>query len=185
LAGEQAWRMLREGMGFGEVLASHELELASDALVPWSRWITPRVPSALARNKRFDTRFFLTVLPEGQVAGVDEHEAVEGDWLAPREALLRYCNGEILMGPPQIMSLLQLTGFGSTGEILESARKRGPVLIEPEPFEMDGCRVVCYPGDENHPVREAVLTGPTRMLQRGKRFEPPGGIPALLKWAGC
>jgi len=184
-AGERAWTMLREGFGFAQVLAAHDLELMADALVPWSRWITPRVPAAMARNKRFDTRFFLAALPEGQIAGFDDHEAVAGDWLNPREALRRYRDGAIVLGPPQIMSLVQLAQHRTAAEVVESARSRGPVLIEPEPFELEGCRVVAYPGDERHPLRERVMAGPTRLIQRGNRFEPLEGIDALLESAGC
>ncbi|MCM5569476.1 NUDIX hydrolase [Burkholderiaceae bacterium FT117] len=183
--GERAWAMLREGVGFAEVLAAHDLELASDALVPWSRWITPRIPSTMARNKRFDTRFFVAALPEGQEAGFDDHEAVAGEWLDPREALRRYRDDRIVIGPPQIMSLVQLAQYGSTAEVLEAARGRGPVLIEPEPFELEGCRVVAYPGDERHPLRDRVMVGPTRLIQRGNRFEPLEGIDALLECVGC
>lgn len=182
--GERAWTMLREGFGFGEVLETLGLELASDALVPWSRWITPRVPSMMV-GKRFDTRFFVAALPEGQTAGFDDHEAVAGDWLNAREALRRYAAGQIVLGPPQIMSLLQLAPCRSVDEVLHAARGRRPPLIEPEAFDLDGIRVVCYPGDERHPCRERAMIGPTRLFQRNKRFEPEEGIEALLEMAGC
>jgi 8-oxo-dGTP pyrophosphatase MutT (NUDIX family) len=181
---ERAWSLLREGVGFGEVLATRDLELASDALVPWSRWITPKVPSMMV-GKRFDTRFFVAALPEGQVAGFDDHEAVAGDWFSARQALTRYAAGDIILGPPQIMSLLQLAPCRSVAEVLDAARRRRPPLIEPEPFDLDGVRVVCYPGDERHPCRERALIGPTRLFQRNKRFEPAEGIEALLEMARC
>ncbi|MFA7665999.1 MAG: NUDIX hydrolase [Burkholderiaceae bacterium] len=183
--GERAWAMLREGFGFAQVLAAHDLQLAADDLVPWSRWITPRIPSMMARNKRFDTRFFVTTLPEGQEAGFDDHEAVAGDWLDPREALRRYRDGRIVLGPPQIMSLVQLAQYASTEAIIAAAREAGPPLIEPEPFEIDGCRVVAYPGDERHPVPERCMVGPTRLIQRNNRFEPIEGIDALMACVGC
>jgi hypothetical protein len=182
--GERAWAMLREGHSFDEVLASLGFELASDALVPWSRWITPRVPSMMV-GKRFDTRFFVAALPDGQTAGFDDHEAVAGDWLSAREALRRYVARDIVLGPPQIMSLLQLAPCRSVAEVLDAARRRPPPLIEPEPFDQDGVRVVCYPGDERHPCRERALIGPTRLYQRNKRFEPAEGVDALLTLAGC
>jgi hypothetical protein len=83
------------------------------------------------------------------------------------------------------MSLVQLAQHRSAAEVIESARSRGPVLIEPEPFELEGCRVVAYPGDERHPLRERVMAGPTRLIQRGNRFEPLEGIDALLECVGC
>jgi 8-oxo-dGTP pyrophosphatase MutT (NUDIX family) len=183
--GERAWLLHREGVGFCEVLAAHQLDLDVAGLVPWSRWITPRVPSAMAKSRRFDTRFFLARLPEGQQAGYDDHEAVAGDWLHPRQALRLYRERRILMGPPQLMSLVQLAQHDSVDALMAAARRTGPVLIEPEPFDIDGCRVVAYPGDERHPLRERVMHGPTRLIERDGRYEPIEGIDALLEAAGC
>jgi 8-oxo-dGTP pyrophosphatase MutT (NUDIX family) len=78
---------LSQGMAFNPLLAQLNLTLHTDALVPWSRWITPRVPSVT--NKRFDTRFFLARAPTDQIAAHDNHETTESVWLAPREALTR------------------------------------------------------------------------------------------------
>ena len=182
IAGERAWSMLRAGLSFCELLTALELQIDTEALVPWSRWITPRVPSMTA-GRRFDTRFFVAALPAGQSAGIDDHEAVHGEWLNPGIALRRYADGEVTLGPPQIMSLLQLAACRSAAEVLDAARLRKPALIEPEPFQLDGRRVVCYPGDTHHPVAERAMLGPTRLIQRDGRFEPPGGIEELLSLA--
>ncbi|HRO59910.1 MAG TPA: NUDIX hydrolase, partial [Burkholderiaceae bacterium] len=79
---------------------------------------------------------------------------------------------------------LQLAACRSAAEVLDAARLRKPALIEPEPFQLDGRRVVCYPGDTHHPVAERAMLGPTRLIQRDGRFEPPGGIEELLGLAG-
>src|ERR1700716_1251102 len=48
---------------FADVLAVEELVLATDLLVPFAHWITPRhVP------KRFDTLFFAVLAPADQVS---------------------------------------------------------------------------------------------------------------------
>jgi hypothetical protein len=36
-------------------------------------------------------------------------------------------------------------------------------------------RVICYPGDERHPLPAAVVPGPTRLMFRNRRFEPSSG----------
>jgi len=54
-------------------------------------------------------------------------------------------------------------------------------LIHPEPFEDQGIRVICYPGDERHSVTERALPGPTRLHYRERRFEPAGGFEALFE----
>lgn len=63
---------------------------------------------------------------------------------------------------------------------MATAASRAPALIEPEPFDLDGVRVICYPGDPAHSVAQRVWTGPTRLSYRNQRFEAEGGLAALL-----
>jgi 8-oxo-dGTP pyrophosphatase MutT (NUDIX family) len=156
------------------------LRLHAASLWPWSRWITPRQPSVT--NKRFDTRFFVAPAPPDQDARHDNHEATEVVWATPRESLQRYWAGEIDLAPPQIMSLAQLARLTDVQQVMALARSRPPALVEPEPFDEDGCRVICYPGDPRHRQRQPVWDGPTRLTHRNRRFEPEGGLGALL---GC
>ena len=61
-----------KGVGFGELISREELELGLEALTPFAHWITPkRLP------KRFDTAFYITLAPEGQVGVHDGYESVE------------------------------------------------------------------------------------------------------------
>jgi 8-oxo-dGTP pyrophosphatase MutT (NUDIX family) len=175
---ELAWHLLRGGRAFGEVLAHLSLRLEASRLQPWSRWITPLVGGVM--RKRFDTRFFLAPVPAGQVPRHDDHEAIDSMWLTPRAALQRYWDGRIELAPPQIMSLAHLARHPSVASALSQARSRPPPLVVPEPFEHDGMRMVCYPGDERHTVRERALPGPTRLSYRNRRFEPAGGLDALF-----
>ena len=48
-------------LGFADFLHGRELVLRADLLVPWSRWITPEF-----EPRRYDTYFFVALLPEGQ-----------------------------------------------------------------------------------------------------------------------
>jgi 8-oxo-dGTP pyrophosphatase MutT (NUDIX family) len=169
---------LSQGMAFNPLLTQLNLTLHTEALVPWSRWITPRVPSVT--NKRFDTRFFLAQAPADQIAAHDNHETTESVWLSPREALTRYWAGHIELAPPQIMSLTHLNRYDSAAGALAAASSQKPPTIQPEPFDQDGMRVICYPGDERHSLRDRVLPGPTRLHFRNRRFEPAGGLDELL-----
>src|SRR4051812_23102266 len=173
-----ATTLSREGRAFDEVLAALSLRLHTASLQPWSRWITPRVGAVV--RKRFDTRFFLARVPEGQIARHDDHEATESVWLAPRTALEQYRDGAIELAPPQIMSLAHLSRHASVESALAQARLRQPPLVLPEAFEHEGERVVCYPGDERHSVRERALPGPTRLHYRNRRFEPADGFESLF-----
>jgi 8-oxo-dGTP pyrophosphatase MutT (NUDIX family) len=173
-----ACRLLREGRTFGEVLTTMSLRLQASFLQPWSRWITP-VLGAVVR-KRFDTRFFLAAIPAGQTPVHDGHEATDSLWLSPRAALRLYWERRIELAPPQVMSLAHLSRHSSVACALAEARGRLPPAVRPEPFEQDGTRIVCYPGDARHPVRERALAGPTRLYYRDRRFEPAEGFEAFF-----
>ena len=184
----QAAALLREGQGFNAVLARLGLRLQTRNVVPWTRWITPTSTSSpFMLNKRFDTRFFLATVPAGQVACHDDHETTASVWLAPREALRQYWNGQMDMVPPQIMSLAHLARFSRVDAVLAAARSCPPPLILPELFDVPGDgeaegggQCVCYPGDSRHPVRQPAMPGPSRLYYRSGRFEPEGGFDALF-----
>lgn len=64
----QQWqRLLHEGASFASLLSQEGLQLDTQPLAPWSRWITPVVPSVT--NKRFDTRFFCGCIAKRTVTG--------------------------------------------------------------------------------------------------------------------
>ena len=174
----QATAMLREGHGFAAVLAEMKLRLQTSSLAPWSRWITPVSPSVM--NKRFDTRFFVAAVPTGQIAMHDNYEATESVWLTPRMALEQQRDALIEMAPPQIMTLAHLSRFDNVQSVMAEARSRRPPVIKPHPIDIDGTRVICYPGDDAHPVRQRAMPGPTRLRYRNKLFEPPEGFEALF-----
>ena len=174
----EATALLKQGLTFSGMLTALGLRLQTDSLLPWSRWITPRQPSVT--NKRFDTRFFISVVPAQQTASHDNHETTESVWLPPRRALEMYWDGQITLAPPQIMSLVNLAQHTRAAAVMQSARQMAPALIEPEPFDEDGLRVICYPGDARHSVRTQALPGPTRLVFRNRRFEPLAGLASLL-----
>jgi 8-oxo-dGTP pyrophosphatase MutT (NUDIX family) len=173
-----AWAALRHGPRFDELLEPLQPRLVASALRPWSRWITPTLSSV--GRKRFDTRFFVATVPPGQQPGHDEHEATESLWLPPRTALRQYWDGLIELAPPQIMSLTHLARHRSVVSVFAAAAARRPPCIRPEPRDVDGLRVLCYPGDPWHSQQEQVLPGPTRLTWRNKRFEPDAGLDILL-----
>ncbi len=157
---------------------SGSMRLQTQAVHPWSRWITPRMPSVT--NKRFDTRFFIAVLPPGQKAAHDNVEATESAWLRPRAALEQYWAREIELAPPQIMSLAHLARYSTAAEAMAQARSQLPPLIMPEAFQENDERIICYPGHPRHPVPARALPGPLQLFWRNKRFEPAGGFDALF-----
>jgi 8-oxo-dGTP pyrophosphatase MutT (NUDIX family) len=169
---------LAHGLSWAQACQNLSLQLRADQLVPWSRWITPR--QASVTRQRFDTRFFITRAPEGQTAQHDDHETTEALWLTPREALVRYWAHQMELAPPQIMGLVQLARHAHVHSALSEAQSRPPPVVEPEPFDQDGVRTICYPGDPRHSVPTPAFAGPTRLVFVNRRFEPEQGLAALL-----
>lgn len=175
----QLWQQaLHGGQGFVQVLQAAGLRVDTQHLAPWSRWITPLQPSVT--NQRFDTRFFVAVLPQGQHPIHDNIEAIDSVWLSPLEALTRYWAGGLPLAPPQIMTLVSLLSHACTASVLNLAKQRTPPKVLPETFDDAGVRTLCYPGDPRHSVSQRAMPGPTRLRFVAGRFEPNQGFEEFL-----
>lgn len=97
-----------------------------ESLVPYSRWITPKVIPI-----RFDTRFYLASHPDDTVPEVDGEEVIDWAWLEPAVALERHTSGEIELVFPTIKHLESLVGFTSVGDAMEAAEKNEVQPVEP------------------------------------------------------
>jgi len=70
------------GAAFPEALRQAGITPDFDALVMFARWITP----ALLR-RRYDTRFYLARMPQGQSVRPQQGEIVDWLWVSPARAL--------------------------------------------------------------------------------------------------
>jgi glyoxylase-like metal-dependent hydrolase (beta-lactamase superfamily II)/8-oxo-dGTP pyrophosphatase MutT (NUDIX family) len=75
---------------FFELLEKENLYLPLGSLAYYGHWVTQP-----GRSRRFDTRFFVTLAPEGQEGAHDANETVHHLWISPRAALERAERGEI------------------------------------------------------------------------------------------
>jgi 8-oxo-dGTP pyrophosphatase MutT (NUDIX family) len=116
-----------------------------DALVKFSRWITPAEVKI-----RFDTHFFLTPLPEGQAPAVDGAECVDLGWFSPGEALRASRAGEILLVFPTIKHLEQLSAFATADAVLEHARGRDVLPVQPRVLVTGETARVLLPGEPGY-----------------------------------
>jgi len=122
------------------------IELADPReLVKFSRWITPEQVQI-----RFDTHFFLALLPDGQEARIDGEECVDVGWFTPERALAAAAAGEIALVFPTIKHLEQLRAFANVDQLLEYARGREVVPVQPKVlFEGEVARIV-LPGESGY-----------------------------------
>lgn len=89
------------------------------AIRPWARWITPE-----AEVRRYDTYFFLAVLPPGARAASVTGEASHAAWIPIRQALAEYERDERPMLPPTVVTLSELSGFDTAAQALATAAAR-------------------------------------------------------------
>jgi 8-oxo-dGTP pyrophosphatase MutT (NUDIX family) len=117
----------------------------ADALVKFSRWITP--PQIAIR---YDTHFFLAPAPEGQEPRIDGGEMVDLGWHTPAGALDAHRRGALDLVFPTIKHLEQLAGFGSADELLAWATGREVVAVEPHVTITGETARVVLPGEPGY-----------------------------------
>jgi 8-oxo-dGTP pyrophosphatase MutT (NUDIX family) len=116
-----------------------------DALVLFSRWITP------AQVKiRFDTWFFLASAPEGAEPRIDGSEIVDGRWYEPQSALDAANAGQLFLVFPTIKHLEQLARFTSVDALLDHARGREVEPVEPRVVLGGETARIVLPGDPGY-----------------------------------
>lgn len=120
-----------------------------DDLIPVAHWVTPA-----GEPRRYDTRFFLTLLPEGQEAQHDDGETTELAWCGPTEAIARSLAGEIMLPPPTWTTLRQLERQPTLEAALHWARSAPVVRIQPNLVHDGSSRVLTIPGDPSFPTVE-------------------------------
>ncbi|MFF8813776.1 NUDIX hydrolase [Streptomyces pactum] len=162
---------------FADFLLRRGLVLRSDLLGGWARWITPEF-----EPRRYDTWFFVAALPAGQRTRNASTEADRTVWIAPREAAAGYDRGELLMMPPTIATLRDLSGHRTVAEALAAAAGRDltPVLARARLVGEE--LVLSWPGHEEFTRRvtggrEPVTGGGEGDRDATGRAAGPGGHP--------
>ncbi len=115
--------LLARAASMTEVLDRRGLVLRSDLLRPWAHWITPEF-----EPKRFDTRFFVAAVPQGQRPRDVSGEADATTWLPVRAAVAGHDAGELAMLPPTIEALRGIARHRTVAEVLAAPRDVRPVL---------------------------------------------------------
>jgi len=155
-------RRLDTGVPFSQIAADIDMTIETIALTPYARWITPKM-----ETKRFDTRFFIAVLPEGQHATHDGTETTSAIWLKPADAIDGTRNGQIKLAPPTVRTLDWLAAFDTAASAIADAASRKPPLVRPRIVTGEVGWFLALPGDPEHPENDPVLPGSTRMVLEG------------------
>jgi 8-oxo-dGTP pyrophosphatase MutT (NUDIX family) len=121
--------------------------LALDQLHYYAHWITPE-----ARSERFDTRFFVARFPAGQEATYDQKETTAGLWLTPNEALEKNLREEVVLSPPTLKTLEDLSRFKGVDEAFNSLKKREIRSVLPILTKISGNPFLILPWDPEYPI---------------------------------
>jgi 8-oxo-dGTP pyrophosphatase MutT (NUDIX family) len=121
---------------------------AGEELVPFTRWITPKVIAT-----RFDAWFFLALAPAHTPPRPDGVETTEARWFEPAAALAAQEAGEVLLSFPTQTQLGWLAEFPTSDEAIAAYRERTLEPILPVVIAEDGAEPrVVLPGDPAYPA---------------------------------
>jgi 8-oxo-dGTP pyrophosphatase MutT (NUDIX family) len=130
--------LIARTLSFAEFLDRRGLVLRSDLLKAWAHWITPEI-----ETRRFDTRFFVAALPEGQRTRDVGGEADVVAWMTPDAALTRARAGEIMLMPPTFHTLTEMAAFERIDRVFANDQKITTFM--PSAREHDGQVVLDVP----------------------------------------
>lgn len=119
-------------LSFARFLSDQGLVLRADLLGAWAHWITPAL-----EPRRYDTRFFVAALPEGQHIGTVSTEADKSLWAPLSEVLARVDAKQAAMMPPTAVTCRELSTL-SAADVLDAAAERRIRPIEPRFVRKDG-----------------------------------------------
>ena len=144
---DPGWRERRKALAGREIDAitlakETEIRYAVDLLRFWQRWVTP-----VFAPKRYDTRFFVAVMPPGQTPLHDDVETTASTWVRPADAIARGRSGQLTIIFPTRKTLESLDGLATTDAVFEVAAARSIDPVLPRFVMEDGVGHVFLPGD--------------------------------------
>ncbi|MBI4815375.1 MAG: NUDIX domain-containing protein [Deltaproteobacteria bacterium] len=161
---------LTQGESFAAALLAEGASIDLRVLTYFAHWITPSF-----EPKRYDTRFFLSELPEGVEASVDGHEIVEGRWATPRVAIEAHERGDIFLPPPTLVTLVALSEFQSVEAARQSLETQPIHTVLPKVRAAERAFEILFPWDAEYQGAEGdavefegpAPAGPSRVVIRG------------------
>lgn len=178
-------------LSFADFLERERLIVPAHQLAYFGHWIT-----APGRSRRFDTRFFFALAPQGQQGSHDNSETIHNLWLQPGEALERNAEGKIELVFATKHTLTELTRFARPYDAFEHVKalpeidtnracwaqgKDGPRLFrraDPQYFEIHWCD----PEESGNTGYEIVPGAPKRLDRLVTRITAPN--PGMMTGPG-
>ena len=134
---------------FTELIVAGELELATDLLVLFAHWITPKI-----RPRRYDTLFFLAPAPVQQEAVHDGREAVASVWVSPAQAAADGAAKRVKMIFATRFNLVKLARSKNRETAFAAAHADKIVTVCPEHRDTPEGKIWCIPIEAGYGVSE-------------------------------
>ena len=155
----------RKDLSLSHLAQQEKIFLALDQLNYYAHWITPE-----ARSIRFDTRFFVALHPSGQEASHDQRETTHGLWITPHRALEENLKGEVILSPPTLKTLEDLSRFSSIDTVLRSLQGRNTSTILPVFVKLPSEILNVFPWDPEYNILRKGDMPPS--IEHGRLSEP-------------
>jgi 8-oxo-dGTP pyrophosphatase MutT (NUDIX family) len=110
--------LVKNEIHFIQVLEQEKFYFDPQSLTYFGQIITPEESPI-----RFDTRFFLAKLPQGQTPEPDQNEIDGAMWIKPEDALAALENQQIKLAPPTILTLRAIIDFKKSGDLKMTVTK--------------------------------------------------------------
>ena len=134
---------------FATLLAEKGLAADTREFIEFARWITP--PTEV---RRFDARFYMAKMPEGQEAHPDAAgEVVDFRWAPPAQFLEEQRQKKIKLPPPTLWHLTDLSRHATADAALAWARSRAAIAsvpVRPKLLPVDGVLTILLPWDADY-----------------------------------
>ena len=137
---------------YGDFLraAGHRLNAAD--FTPFAHWCPPE-----GLHRRFDTLFYVTVLPEGAAVTPDGREAVAAHWLTAAEAIARAERGAAQIIFPTRRNLERLAQYASVAALMTRLAAIPLTRIQPSIVDRADGKWLTIPAGFDYPVTEERL----------------------------
>jgi 8-oxo-dGTP pyrophosphatase MutT (NUDIX family) len=106
---------------FLEIIEEENLILDAGAMHYIARWVTPKGPP-----RRYDTRFFISRMPENQIPLHDDNELVHSEWISPQEILAKVESEDMILMSPTLRMIQSLAKFSNADDVIAAASANLP-----------------------------------------------------------
>lgn len=141
-------RIVTHEEAFADFLELTGHRLIADRLTPWSHWCPPMG----LEKRRYDTRFYLATMPDGEEAIHDGSESVTSHWVRATEALARADAGETSIIFPTRRNLERLAQHDAVEALVQHALAYPVTLVQPVIEHREDGPYLCIPEGIGFPV---------------------------------